>query len=201
MSGGDDRGDRRRLATGPETTRDPTPPEKWIAQAASGYTLVLFERGPHRDRLRRAIDRICREPERAIDPLLDGPCPAVVRRGLSLDEAIAGQFELISCDSVSVFVRDGVAAHGSRQYLGELYRRLRLSPEFRPVIVAISFIPDSDGGRRFCDQFLAASDAHPVCFGRPIAIRDLVFQKKARNMAHWAKEIGVSMIIDRSAVA
>jgi hypothetical protein len=174
----------------------PSPPEEWTESATSGFTLVLLERGPCRDRISRAIDRILREPERSIEPILDGPCPIVVRSGLTLDEAVVGQFELISCDCVSIFLRDAVAARGSSEYLRTLFVQLRNSPEFQPVVVAVSFIPDTDAGRRFCDQFLDSSDAKIVRLGIEIALSLRAFRKKARNMTHWAMESGIRMAIE-----
>lgn len=175
-----------------EAILQPTPPQKATEVAASGFTLVLLEKGLACDRLVRAIDRIWNEPERPIDSVLQSPCPVVIRSGLTLDAAIVGQFELISCDCVSVFLRDEIVADGSADYLRNLYCELRRSPEFQPVYVTVGFIPDSDAAKHFCDQFLSPPDTKRIPFGSQIAIADRVFFKKGRIMAHWAKEIGIT---------
>jgi hypothetical protein len=172
------------------------PPMKYTESGTLGFTLVLLKRGLDRDRLARALERICREPERPITGLLDGSCPAVVLSGLTLDEAVLGQFELICCDCVSVFLRDEIVAQDDSHYLSPLYSQLRSSPEFQPIYIGVSFIPDTDSGRRFCDQFLPPQGAKRIRYGAEIAIRECVARKKGRIMAHWAREIGVRLTIE-----
>jgi len=174
----------------------PTPPEECVALGVSGFTLVLLQKGFQHDRLTRALQRIRRDPERATTPVLFAPCPTRVRSGLSLEEAIVGQFELICCDCISVFVRDEIAADGATGYLRGLYSQLRSSPEFQPVFITITFVPDTDAGRRFCDQFLSTAQEKTIRYGNEIVMKDRVYQKKARMMAHWAVEIGVRLTID-----
>jgi len=175
---------------------DPAPPEEYVAIGVSGFTLVLLERGFQVDRLVRAFQRIRLDPERAVNSLLFAPCPAVVRSGLTLDQAIVGQFELVCCDCISVFLRDEIAAEGAAEYLRSLYSRLRASPEFKPVSVTVSLVPDTDSGRQFCDQFLSTALEKRVHYGSDRAVRDRVFWKKARIMAHWASEMGVQLAVE-----
>jgi len=172
------------------------PPEECVALGVSGFTLVLLERGFQVDRLVRAFQRIHLDPERAVNSLLFAPCPTVVRSGLTLDQAIVGQFELVCCDCVSVFLRDEIAAEGTAEYLRSLYSRLRASPEFQPVFLAITLVPDTDAGRRFCDQFLSSALEKRVRYGSEGIVRDRVFRKKARIMAHWASEMGVRLAVE-----
>ncbi len=184
------------LDTETKALLQPTPPEKSTSIGVSGFTLVLLKKGLEPDRIARALQRIWRDPRRSAASVLLGSCPVVVRSGLVVEEALAGQFELICCDCISVFVRDEIAAEGASEYLRQLYSQLRLSPEFEPVFLAIQFVPDSDLGRRFCDQFLSTAAGKSVRFGCDFLMRDRVFRKKARMMAHWATEIGVRLAIE-----
>ena len=193
MSGNGNRSDSPWLDTETKAILQPTPPEKRTAVETSGFTLILLEKGLRLDRLARALERIGRDSERPMTWLLDTACPAVIRSGLALDEAVVGQFELICCDCISVFLRDEVVAQGDSHYLRELYGQLRNSLEFQPVFIRITFIPDTDVGRLFCDQFLPSAETKTVRYGAEIAVRDRVFRKKARMMAHWATEIGARL--------
>ena len=196
MTGNRDREESPRLDAETKAMLQPTPPERPAALDVPGFTLVLLTKGLEPDRLARALQRIWRDPKRPAAPVLLGACPTVVRSGLALDEAIAGQFELICCDSISVFLEDGVAAGGDEHYLRDLYSRLRRSPEFQPVFITIRFVPDTDTGRRFCDQFLSTAMGKSLRYGSEITVRDRVFRKKARMMAYWAVEIGAKLSID-----
>jgi hypothetical protein len=197
MSENRDREDPSSLGTETKVFLEPPAPEKAIASRVSGYTLVLLTRGSRPDRLGRALERILCEFERPLTGLLDGSCPAVVRRALTLDEAIAAQFELICCDCVSIFLRDEIVAQSDPGYLGELYSQLRYSPEFQPVFVGISFIPATDAGKRFCDQFFPPDETKTIRYGAEIALTHRVSRKKGRMMAHWAKETGVRLILEQ----
>jgi len=119
----------------------------------------------------------------------------VIRAGLSLDEVIVGQFELISCDAISVFLRDDVAAQASAQYLSDLFARLRASPEFQLVPVEICFLPDCEAAGRFVYQFVSPVLAKTLRYNCLIQWKDVVFRKKARMMAHWAGQIGIQMAV------
>jgi len=196
MAGDRDRQDSPWLDTETKAMLHPAPPDRPAALDMAGFTLVLLTKGLEPDRLARALRRIWRDPERSAAPVLLGACPIVLRSGLALDEAIVGQFELICCDSIAVFLQDGVAAGEDTRYLRELYSQLRRSPEFQPVFITIRFVPDTDAGRRFCDQFLSDAMGKNVRYGSEFAMRDRAFRKKARMMAHWASEIGAKMTID-----
>jgi len=50
--------------------------------------------------------------------------------------------------------------------------------------------------RRFCDQFLSTALEKRVRYGSEGIVRDRVFRKKARMMAHWASEMGVRLAIE-----
>jgi hypothetical protein len=196
MSGNGNRKDSPWLDTQTKAILQPTPPEKRTALETSGFTLILLEKGFWHDRLARALERIGREPERPMTWLLDTACPAVVRYGLTLDDAIVGQFELICCDCISVFLRDEVVVQGDSDYLRVLYCQLRDSLEFQAVFIRIMFIPHTDVGRLFCDQFLSSAEDKKIRYGSDIMMRARVFRKKARMMAHWAIEIGVRLAIE-----
>ena len=77
-----------------------------------------------------------------------------------------------------------------------LPNQLRKSPELQPVFLTITFVPDTDAGKRFCDQFLSNAEGMKIRYGSAIAMRNRVFRKKARMMAHWAVEIGVRLAVE-----
>ena len=158
------------------------PPEKLAPPDIAEFSLVLIETGEHPDRLQMAVDRL--------SPTLHGKvklspeaCPQVLATGLMVQDAMIGQFELICCDAISVFVRDEVALEGSRDYLRDLYSRLSSSAEFVKVEVSIKSVPETDRGKRFLHQFLGLESELAV-----FPIRKRFAWKKARIMAHWAEK-------------
>ena len=185
------------LDTETKSLLQPSPPEKLAPPDTASFALVLLAHRGHDHRaLVGAVQRAAQTSVEQAELIASRRLPIAVRRGLTYSDAQIGQFELICCDSISVFLDDGVAADGDRQYLRELYAQLRTSPEFQPVSIAIRFIPDTDAGRRFCDQFLSSAVRTTFRYGSEIALLDRVFRKKARLMALWASEIGAKMAID-----
>jgi len=109
--------------------------------------------------------------------------PFVLKRELTLSDAMLAQFELACADVISIFLSDHVVTNGDSGYLASLYRDLLRADEFQIVTVRVVSIPDGETGRSFADQFIAPDlRAFPCEF---VAIR-----KKARIMTHWAKKIG-----------
>lgn len=156
------------------------PPDKLAPPDVDGYSLVLLERGTDRDRVENAILTLADDAT-----VVAKECPCVVRRNLSLTDALVGQFELICSDSISVFLRDDVVRLGNPSYLRELFDNLRAGEEFAPVTAQLTSIPADEHGRRFLlqffGQFLGLDTTHTVT------------RKKARIMAHWAAKLGATI--------
>jgi hypothetical protein len=172
------------------------PPEKLAPPDTGMFSLVLLKMGDDPTRTRRALERIPRvSGERAVN-IATRQCPAVViASGLSLGDAILGQFELVCCDSISVFLRDEVAASNDRSYLSELFQQFRESPEFESIPATITLIPQTAPGRQFVDQFLGGMSHVASCPHRGYFYEGKIMRKKARIMAHWAKKIGAEVVV------
>ncbi len=109
--------------------------------------------------------------------------PFSVKRGLSHEDASFGQFELISCDSISVILTDEVFDGATQEYLNDLYGRLLQSSEFEIVALRIVFMPRTERGLNFIDQFVGDAPGWQTDELR-------VHRKKARIMKHWATRLG-----------
>jgi hypothetical protein len=153
------------------------PPDKLAPPAVGSYGVVLLERGRDTERVDCAL-RILTQDANHQAP----PCPCVVVHDLSLADALQAQFELVCTDSISVFVDDAVLRSAKPSYLDDLYKSLRLSPEFHPMTIRIWSVPEDERGERFLQQF----------FGRSVALpfTQVGVRKKARILAHWAAKLG-----------
>ena len=165
------------------------PSRRW---KAGEFGLVLLRKGSDNERLVRAIRRIndCLEQEAfALSRLA---LPVTLNLGLTEPEALYGQFELICCDSVAVFVRSEVLlAPDQKEYLDTLFRQVLQSPEFKPTRIDVVEVPATEDGERFVDQFLSNLCPEEK---RPIDEFSLsVPYKKARIMKHWAARVGVQV--------
>jgi hypothetical protein len=165
---------------------------KFAPPKAGEFGLVLLRKGNDRERLVRAICRINNCAESAAGVLARSPEPVTINPGLTEAEALFGQFELICCDSVAVFVRSEVLlAPGQKEYLDGLFRKVLESPEFKPTRIDVLEVPASEAGEKFVDQFIGS-----VCpeDRRPIDEFSLwVPLKKARMMKHWAARVGAQV--------
>lgn len=105
------------LDTETKALLEESPPDKLAPASTARFTLVLIPiyRRNHR-RLIRALKRVSNEPPKLSADSIVGRVPMTVERGLSHTDALVGQFELISCDAISVFLADGVVATASRCY-------------------------------------------------------------------------------------
>jgi hypothetical protein len=159
------------------------PPEKLAPPTTSGFTLVLLARGTDRWRVHETLALLCDHTAK-----LSKQCPLVVRTGLSYASALEAQFELICCDSISVFIDDTVFLTASGSYLNELFRQLRASPEFESVSIRLEQVPAGSRGMKFIQQFLGTPPRLPF--------KQVVVRKKARIMKHWADKIGAVLLID-----
>lgn len=160
------------------------PPEKLSPSDTASFTLVLLSiYGRDNARVLRAITKIPGHPQNAAHGVLARALPLAVKSGVSHGDALLGQFELISADAISVFVKDEVVETASQEYLRQLYAQLLQSSEFELVSLRIESIPGTDLGQHFVEQFLGNDNSW-----RSQVLR--VARKKARIMAHWAQEIG-----------
>lgn len=161
------------------------PPQK-LAPADTGmFALVLLTIEIRNcDRVALALRRILRGPDDEVHRVLGSPLPIAVTHGLSHEDALLGQCELICCDCISVFVRKEVATRADPWYLAGLYSQLRKSQEFEVVSARIESVPDNPQGEAFLATFLGH-----VRRWFPIDLK--IMRKKARIMQHWAAKIGV----------
>lgn len=162
-------------------------PEPKLAPPKAGeFALVLLKEGKDFKRLVRAIQRTNKCSEREATDLACSRLPYVVNHGLTEAEALYGQFELICCDSISAFIRSEIL-NGDEEYLQTIYTQILASPEFRPVMIEVSGLPETEAEHRFFDQFLGLATLPTKKFSV------LVPFKKARIMHHWATRIGAQI--------
>ena len=172
------------------------PPEKLAPSITGLFTLVLLRGGNDTNRLVRALARIPGiSPGKATD-LSEQRCPLPVVSGLSLADVMLGQFELVCCDSVSVFLRTEVVSSAEQWYLAQLYQQFQRSPEFACVKVTVVSVPQTALGEQFVDQFLGGTDVMPrVVVASLRSHEETMMRKKARIMAHWAEKIGAVVAV------
>jgi hypothetical protein len=162
---------------------------------AAEFALVLIRKGTDDQRLVRAIRRINEGSESEAIGLSRLPTPVTINPGLNEAEALFGQFELICCDAVAVFIRSEVILEqGEQAYLHSLFEKVSQSPEFKPTRIDVLEVPATEAGERFVDQFLG----NPFPAGaRPVDEFSLwVPYKKARLMKHWATRVGAQVQCD-----
>ena len=165
----------------------PAPPK------AGEFGLLLLQKVSDHRRLVRALRRINDCTEAEAEELARSPVPFTINSGLTEEEALSGQFELICCDAPSAFVRSEVLSQQDQYgcgYLLALFEKLLESPEFQSTDVRIHHVPPTEAGERFLDQFLGISrrDETPS--------RIIIPLKKARIMKHWAARIGARITCD-----
>ena len=159
--------------------------EKLAPSRAAEFGLVLLHKGPDRQRLVDAVIEInkCSEADAAV--MASRPTPITINPGLTEGEALWGQFELICCDAVSIYLRSEVLEQNDRSYLWPLFEKVSESPEFKGTTVTINRVPATEPGEKFLDQFVGRS-ARKRTFPMTLTVRS----KKARIMLHWATRIG-----------
>ena len=162
------------------------PPDKLAPPDIDGFTLVLLS--VHRadlTRLPRAVQRILGGSFKDAAASLHADLPIPVKRGLTLADAMLGQFELICCDAISVFIADGVVSGARPGYLDDLYGSLLRSHEFAETTLRIERLPVDVRGEAFIDQFLGHSPDLPAVL--------TLSRKKARIIYQWANRIGAQV--------
>jgi hypothetical protein len=172
------------------------PPEKYAPPTTGTFALVLLKKGKDFVRLAEAFTRIPPHlaPAKAAD-LVTRSCPLPIASGLSLGDALLGQFELVCCDSISVFLKVEVLSSATGAYLARLYSQVQSSSEFEDVIVRVTAIPNTDQGKRIVQQFFGGAEKVSVADGTGYSYAGAMMRKKARIMAHWAGKIGAEVTI------
>jgi len=167
------------------------PPNKLAPPTTAGFTLVLLSKSGDHDRLQEGLAKAgCSDPLLS-RRVLASPCPCVAATGLTVEEALFGQFELACCDSAAVFVRDEVVTENDHPYLSDLYVELASSEEFQPREIEVHSVPHDERGTRYLRQFLGTDERFLERVVLPL--RRTVMEKKARLMWHWGKKIGADV--------
>jgi hypothetical protein len=169
----------------------PSPPEKIAPPITATFALVLLAIRGDASRLCQAVERIRGRSREDARRVVAHSLPVVVQRGLAQEDALLGQFELICCDDVSVFVADEVVAGASAGYMADLYATLLNSVEFATVDVRLESVPAGESGQQFIERFLG-----PVSLQLPAELT--MMRKKARIMEHWARKIGGRLAVSSS---
>ncbi len=169
-----------------------SPPSKLAPSTIGSFSLVVLRRDPLPDRRRQAqaFERVLEGPSKDGALFTTARVPFVLKRGLILSDAMLGQFELICCDIVSVFLADEVALSADPKYLADLYRDLLASDEFAMVTVSVTALPPGNSGLEFVRRFIA--DSPP-----PLPHRMRATRKKTRIMRHWARKLGGTVSEER----
>jgi hypothetical protein len=132
------------------------PDEKLAPAKTAEFALVLLRKGSDHKRMVEAIMAINRSSEAEAAVMAGRAAPFTVNPDLTEEEALWGQFELVCCDAVSVYLRSEVIEQNDRSYLWPLFDKISESSEFRPVTVTILQVPATESGDRFLEQFVAA---------------------------------------------
>jgi hypothetical protein len=169
------------------------PGEKLAPPKTAEFALVLLRNGQNRQRVVAAIMSINKCSESDAASLASRATPFTVNPDLTEEEALWGQFELICCDAVSIFIRSEVLEENNHSYLGPLFKKVSESSEFRPATVSLTQVPKTESGDKFLEQFVggpAMAHAFPISLTIPF--------KKARIMEHWAARVGAEMKLQLS---
>jgi len=157
------------------------------------FALVLLRKGPDHQRLADAIIEVnkCSKPDATL--LACRSTPITINPDLTEEEALWGQFELICCDAISIYLRSEIIEQNDRSYLWPLFKQVSESSEFKPATVSIAQVPATESGNKFLEQFVGSSAtarAFPMILTIPF--------KKARIMEHWATRVGAEMKMEFS---
>ena len=160
---------------------------------AAEFALILLRKGGDQRRLIGAVAEIKKCSESNARATVSRELPLTLDPGLTEGEALWGQFQLICCDAISIFIRSEVLVQNERGYLWPLYQKVLHSPEFSPVRVKLNKVPPTESGEKFLEQFLgdfSSTSALPLTLSIPF--------KKARIMEHWATRIGAQLKLNVS---
>lgn len=180
------------IDTQTEAILQPPPPEKLAPADTGPFALVLVEKGKDAIRMAESLANVPGLSQQRVAAILAIPCPVPLLCGLSITDAVLGQFELVCSDSISIFLRNEVAV-SDHEYLKQLCSQCRSSAEFEWINFKIASIPRTDHGRRFVRQFLGAFAELEYNANANFQFNGQLMRKKARIMAHWAQKIGVQV--------
>src|SRR6187455_1568221 len=98
--------------------------EKLAPSKAAEFALVLLRKGTDHQRLVDAIIEInkCSEADAVV--LVGRSAPVTINPDMTEEEALWGQFELICCDAVSIYLRSEVIEENDRSYLWPLFKKI-----------------------------------------------------------------------------
>lgn len=164
------------------------PDEKSAPSKTAEFALVLLRKGQDHQRLVDAISEINECSKAEAVALTGRATPLTINPDLTEEEALWGQFELICCDAVSVFLRSEIMEQNDSSYLERLFKQVSESSEFKLASVKITQVPETDSGDRFLKQFLGSQTARNT-----FPVMRIVTFKKARIMKHWATQVGARM--------
>jgi len=162
--------------------------DKLAPPKTAGFALILLRKGKYYQRLIDAIVQINKCSRSEADILARRETPVTINYDLTEEEALWGQFELICCDAIGIFLRSEVIAQNDKTYLWPLFKKVLESSEFKPTNVSIVEVPKTESGEKFVEQFLGVVPEKwifPVTLTMPF--------KKARIMEHWAGRVGARM--------
>ena len=164
------------------------PPQKLAPATTETFSVVVLSCDAYGDHTRqvRAFDRVLRTSLVDAEFQTRRKPPFVVKRELTVADAMLAQFELVCCDVVSVFIADAVLSRADPSYLAELYGSLIHADEFDKVSIRLVSVPEHPEARAFVQQFIG-SHAPALPYEMP------AMRKKARIMIHWAKKIGAEV--------
>ena len=172
-----------------------SPPEKYAPADTGKFTLMLLRKGMNWERVLRYMVKVPGiSVNKATALNYSRSYPLQVAAGLSIADAMLGQFELICSDSISIFLRDDIVQTASPSYLTQICYTTRCSTEFKRIEVNVSCVPANDLGKRFIEQFISVPEIL-LNISHPGNYKMTVMRKKARIMAHWAKNIGAEVTI------
>jgi hypothetical protein len=164
------------------------PPKKLSPATIVSFAVVVLSLGSianHAWQV-RSIHKVLGTSLQDAELQLNRKLPFVLKRELTLADAMLTQFELACADVISIFLSDHIVTNGDSVYLASLYRDMVRADEFEIVTVRVVSVPDGATGRSFTDQFIA-----PDLRAFPCEFTSL--RKKARIMTHWAKKIGATV--------
>ena len=162
-----------------------SPPSKLAPPTTRAFSVVVLRVAPSPGHSRhvRAFERVLRTSHTDAEFQTTRHVPFVVKRELTLADAMLAQFEFICCDIISVFISDEVLSNAESQYLADLYNTLIHSDEFATVALLVTHIPPNEAGNEFFQQFIGDRLL-------PLPHKMMATQKKARIMTHWARKVG-----------
>lgn len=166
------------------------PPERLAPPITDSFAVVVLAQGTPTSFVRqvRAFDKVLGTSRTDAEDQTKRTPPFVLKRSLSLSDALLAQFELVCCDIVAIFLSENVVSNADAEYLASVYRNVRNSDEFQLVSVRVEYIPVNANGQAFADQFVGAELLPP-----PVVMS--MMRKKARIMLHWSRKIGAHVFV------